>query len=270
MPCKQPRLVTLMKNNKQLTIKTLLLSALISLSTQAEELTIALGNFEPLFSHPNQPSLFKDLIDGIYQYLPQTQVNYQYMLSNARLLVALNEQKVDGATNIFSADDIKGCITGPVFAYSDVAVSLKNKNYTIDSMDDLKTMSVVSYQGASTLLGEHYRKAVLSNQYYQEIANPPEQARLLSAGLVDVSIGDKYIFLYSLKKQQGNDLEAKNYRFHYIFPPIYSAMGFNKQRHCDDFNQALAKFKASGQYQVVYQKHLKSLGYNNGTQPQKE
>jgi ABC-type amino acid transport substrate-binding protein len=253
--------IKVMKNFISKINVVLLIITLYSINVEAEELQIALGNFKPLFSAQNSPALFKDLIDGVYAYLPQYNVNYHYMVSNSRLTLVLNENLVDGAANIFSKTEIKGCITQPIFGYSDVAVTLKSAQHNIQSINDLSSLSLVSYQGAKTLLGEKYSQVVRKIQYYQEIANPTEQAKLLNEGMVDVSIGDKYIFLDSLNDWSKGEYNVNKYQFHHIFPPVYSSMGFNKQKHCDDFDLALNKFKSSGDYDNVYKKHLERLGY---------
>lgn len=239
---------------------------LTTFNTHSEELLIALGNFEPFFSEKNSPALFKDLIDGVYAYIPQTSVNYQYMLSNARLIAVLNEKLVDGAANIFSDHDITGCLTKPFFRFQDVAITLKSTQLEIKSVTDLADLSIVSFQGAKTLIGTEYRQAILTSKYYQEIAKPMQQAKLLTEGMVDVSIGDKYIFLANFSAWKKEDTNISNYNFHYIFPPFYSSMGFNEQKHCDAFDKALIKFKTSGDYEIVYQKHLQTLGYQTPIQ----
>lgn len=228
---------------------------------KSEEITIALGNFPPLFSTAEDPALFKDLIDGVYQYLPEKKVSYRYMVPNARLVMELNMKTVDGSANIFSRKEIDGCLTQPIFSYSDGAFSKKSQQLTIESIEDLTNLKVVSYQRATTLLGEKYKKIVSNNDYYNEVAQPEDQAKFLATGLVDVSVGDKYIFLQSLKTWSEGKYDVNDFVFHPIFPPVASSIGFNKQAHCDEFDQALIKFKASGEYQAVYKNHLTRLGY---------
>jgi len=229
--------------------------------SMAEEIVIGLGNFKPLFSTPNSPAVFKDLIDGVYRYLPDRKVTYRYMLSNARLVMDLNAKAVDGAANIFSEAEISGCITQPIFAYSDVAISKKGHYFHVDDILALSEFSVVAYQRATKLLGVEYKKAATSAPYYKEVANPIDQAKLLATDLVDVSIGDKYIFLQSLKSWSKGKANVNDYVIHPIFPPVASSMGFIQQKHCDEFDQALVKFKESGEYQAVYDKHLKRLDF---------
>jgi ABC-type amino acid transport substrate-binding protein len=229
--------------------------------SQAEEIVIGLGNFKPLFSNPNSPALFKDLIDGVYRYIPNKTITYRYMLSNSRLVMDLNVRAVDGAANIFTSGEISGCITQPVFGYSDVAITKKGHYFHVDDIEALSEFSVVSYQRATNFLGPVYQKAVKKALFYKEVSNPEEQAKLLATGLVDVSIGDKYIFLQSLKSWSKGKANVNDYVIHTIFPSAASSMGFIQQRHCDEFDQALAQFKQDGGYQAVYDKHLKRLGY---------
>lgn len=240
---------------------SLCLLVLFSHNGKSEELVIAMGNFEPLFANSGKPSLFKDLIDGVYRYIPDRKITYRYMLSNSRLVIELNNGTVDGAANIFSKQEIKGCVTDPIFGYSDVAITKKNGNLKIKSINDLSKYKVVSYQRAKVLLGDKYKNAVADSQHYSEVAHPEVQAKLLSTGMVDVSVGDKYIFLHSLQSWSKGQLDVNDFIFHDIFPPVASAIGFNEQRHCDEFDQALVKFKQSGEYQAVYDYHLNRLGY---------
>ncbi|MEW6989827.1 hypothetical protein AADZ91_03970 [Colwelliaceae bacterium 6441] len=226
-----------------------------------DEIVIGLGNFEPLFSKPDSPALFKDLIDGVYQYLPNRNVNYRYMLSNARLVKGLNDKTLDGAANIFSQQEINGCLTQPVFTFSDVAISKRAHYFRVDDIKALSEFSLVSYQRATVLLGNPYKQEVEKAAYYKEVPHPAKQAQLLATDLVDISIGDKYIFFHSLKAWSKGRENPKNYVIHNIFPPVSSAMGFRLQAHCDEFDQALVKYKESGGYQAVYDKHLSRLGF---------
>ncbi|WDE11361.1 substrate-binding periplasmic protein [Thalassomonas haliotis] len=227
------------------------------------ELKIALGNFRPLFAGPNESALFKDLIDGVYAYIPSKKITYRYMLSNARLVVALNEKTVDGAANIFSNSEIKGCISQPIFRYSDVAITRRDRGLKINSVMDLAGVSVVTYQRARTLLGKAFNTVVADNEHYKEVPQPKEQARLLAIGMVDVSIGDTYIFLHSLKTWSKGHFDANEFVIHPIFPDVYSYMGFNRQELCDEFDLALAMFKASGRYEEIFEEHLFALGYRH-------
>ncbi len=246
------------------TCSSMLLAA--QMPVQAEVLVIALGNFKPQFSDKNEPALFKDIIDSTYSHIPNQQIEYRYNLSNARLIQSLNQKAVDGAANIFASNEVQGCITAPVFRFSDVAISKKENNLTINSVSDLRGKSIVTYQRAKKLLGQQFNQAIETNENYNEVPHPDQQAKLLASGLVDVSIGDKYIFLQSLGSLQNTkigNIDPNNFVFHEIFPPVYSSMGFNEQAHCDAFNIALKKLKQTKEYEAIYNRYLNKLGYRS-------
>ncbi len=253
--------LTLFKNSIVLLLTIELVFS--SSKLQANELVIALGNFEPLFSTPNKPALYKELIDGVYAYLPHITVNYQYMFSNSRLLVALNEKKVDGVANIFAHSEIDGCISLPIFRYSDVAISRTTDRLKINEIKDLQGLSVVTFQRAKKLLAPEFEKTMALTTYYQEIPQPKEQARILQSKMADVSVGDKYIFFDSLNNITQGKFNAQDYTIHNIFEPSYSHMGFNNQQDCDEFNVALAKFKQSGEYEKVYERFFNAIKEKN-------
>jgi len=246
---------------KQLT--TLLTSLFFTTSVFSEELTIGLGNFEPQFSTEGKSALFKDILDGVFAYIPEYKINYKYMLSNAKLVSELNAKNIDGAANIFAQEEISGCLSDPVFRYTDVAVSLKRKNHKIEKIEDLAGKSIVTYQRAEFLLGETFKRVVHQSDNYNEVARPEKQAKMLASNLVDISIGDKYIFLNSLTNWKKDKFEPSNFVFHSVFPDVYSSVGFNKQAHCDAFNKALDTFKKEGSYESIYQSYMNKLGYSS-------
>lgn len=241
----------------------LLLCCLLFAPAKAEQIIIGLGNFAPFFGQPEQPALFKDIIDSVYRRIPERQVIYRYMLSNARLVKVLNEGKVDGAANMFNQNEVQGCLTDPVFKYKDVVISLQAKHLQIKEVADLADKSIVTYQRARNLLGQEFRKVTEHHSEYQEVAHPAQQAKLVATGMVDVSIGDQYIFLHSLNQWDLDGVNANNFDYQELFPAVYSSMAFAEQRHCDEFNQALAEFKKSGEYDALYIYYLSQLGYQS-------
>ena len=229
----------------------------------SEKLTIGLGNFEPQFSSEGKSALFKDILDGVFAHIPEYEITYKYMLSNSRLVSELNNKHIDGAANIFAHKEITGCLSDPVFRYTDVAITLKRTSQKIESIEDLAGKSIVTYQRAEFLLGDTFKRVVHESENYNEVARPEKQAKLLASNLVDVSIGDKYIFLNSLTSWKKDKFDPNNFVFHPIFPDVYSGVGFNSQAHCEAFNSALEKFKSGGSYEKIYQNYLTKLGYSS-------
>ncbi|MDN4501724.1 ABC transporter substrate-binding protein [Alteromonadaceae bacterium BrNp21-10] len=229
-------------------------------NAHADTLTVGLGNFEPYFSNSADQGLFTDIINRTFALIPEHSVSYVFNLPNPRLVHGLNEQVLDGAANIFSQQQIIGCLTQPVFYYLNVAISKQNRQFELEQISDLSGHSIAAYQGATELLGPRYMLAVKGAKAYEEVIEPVMQAKLLSGNLVDISINDTFIFLHSLKKWSGAQYQAENYRFHDILPRVSTYMGFNKQQYCDGFDKAFSQLKASGELNKIYLTHLQAFG----------
>ena len=87
------------------------------------------------------------------------------------------------------------------------------------------------------------------------MGKPAWQVRVLLDKGAQVSIGDVFIFLHSAQLIQGVSFEQ--FRFHNILPITYSRMGFRDKILCGAFNTALARVKASGEYDAIYNEYLK-------------
>jgi ABC-type amino acid transport substrate-binding protein len=165
---------------------------------------------------------------------------------------------VDGAANIFAESKIVGCRSDPVFRYEDVAVTRKDRHLQIDSIADLAEKRIATYQGAKTFLGSEFSRVVsMDNRNYRELPQQSDQAMFVSTGLSDVSVGDMYIFLHSIKHNSNGRFKADQFEIHNLFPVTYSYMGFHEQALCDEFNVALRKLKKSGRYEAIYSGYLK-------------
>lgn len=227
---------------------------------QQDELKIGLGNFAPYFYSGGKKGLFVDLIKETFKQLPQYRVVYLPDMSNHRLAVALNSGHLDAAANITN-DEINGCISSPFFRYRDVAVTLKQNNYRIDSIDDLKHYSVITYQGASTFW-QQLEQLSRINPNYVEVPKPLTLARSVASGRTQVAIVDLYIFLHNIKLWSQGRFTTDMFSFHNLFPEQYAYMGFNDQALCREFNGAIATIRQNGTYERLYNKHLVELGYN--------
>jgi len=245
-------------------VKHLLLAILtVSLTgtwAQARELKIGTGNFPPYFSEKGTDGLFNDLIKETFRLLPQYRIAFVPQMSNYRLVHSLNNRFVDGAANIFADAKISGCRTHPIFRYTDVAVTRKDRHLRIDTIGDLADKKVVTYQGAKTFLGEQFEKiASADTPLYRELPQPMDQAKSVALGDAEVSVGDLFIFLYSIKNWPNERFTPGQFEVHRLFPDTYSYMGFREQSLCDEFNVALHKLKKSGRYDAIYSRYLKEL-----------
>lgn len=228
----------------------------------AKDLKIGVGNFPPYFADKGNTGLFTDLILEIFKLMPQHHLKSVVPMSNYRLIVELNEGRVDGSANIFTDAKITGCRTDPIFRYTDVAVSSKERNLHIESIADLKGKSIITYQGAHTFLGKPFQQVTSTEPtMYREVSQPSDQARLLASGKFDVSVGDMYIFLSSIQSWSDARYTADHFEIHRLFPDIYSHMAFQDQALCDEFNVALRTIKKNGTYEAVYAQYLKRLSH---------
>lgn len=237
-----------------------LLWGVCTLGAQARELQIGVGNFPPYFDAQGNTGLFNELIKETFALMPQHQVKRMRPMSNYRLVAELNNGRVDGSANIFSDANIKGCRSEPIFRYSDVAAVRKDRQYSIYKLADLKGKKIVTYQGATTFLGTPFQEIVSDAPgAYLEMSQPMEQAFQVASGKFDVSVGDLYIFLHSIKNQGNGRYAADQFDIHHLFPDIYSHMAFTDPKLCEEFNVALRTLKKSGKYEAVYARYLKNL-----------
>ncbi len=94
---------------------------------------------------------------------------------------------------------------------------------------------------------------------YREAGNSSDQVKLLATGAADVSIGDRYIFLYNLKQWRGSGFTSDDFEFHHILPITVTYMAFNNQQMCEDFNTAAKKIRLNGTYDAIYKRYLMEL-----------
>jgi ABC-type amino acid transport substrate-binding protein len=227
---------------------------------RAHDLKIGTGNFPPYFSEKGTDGLFNDLMRETFDLMPGYKLILVPQMSNYRLVLSLNDGSVDGAANVLAESEINGCRSEPIFRYTDVAVTRKDRRLRIDSIADLTEKSIVTYQGAKTFIGGEFARTVSTDpNYYREMPQQLDQAKSVALGTSDVSVGDMFIFLYSIKHWSSGQFSADQFDMHKIFPVTYSYMGFREQHLCDEFNVALRKLKKTGKYDAVYSHHLKRL-----------
>lgn len=251
-----------MKTNNTLKMLTLLGNILIftlSTASAAEELVVGLQCFEPHFIERGNTGIFTDLVKEAFALLPQYQLTFRHGMSVKRVIQELKNGGIDAGPNVFGPD-VKGHMSEPLFRFTDVAVSLKSRNLVIRELSDLKGRSLIAYEGAKIVWGQEFGKTVEACSSYAEVAEPMLQAKLVAKGRYDVSVGDIYIFLHSLRQWVHGKYQPEHFEFHRIFPDKYTAMAFRDKKVRDDFNRALEEIKRNGKYEAVYEKYLQALG----------
>jgi len=82
---------------------------------------------------------------------------------------------------------------------------------------------------------------------------------MLALERVQVSVGDAYIFLDSLKDWKEAPYKASDFEFHRVLPVNSTYMAFRDPKLCVDFNKASQKIRESGRYELIYKSYLDKL-----------
>lgn len=239
---------------------------LLPTSIQAQqELRVGVGNFAPFFIEDGERGLFLDITKEIFKQMPEYRVKFIFM-SNTRLLRDMNrEKRIDAACNIFADSKSNAHLSDPIFRYTDVAVTKKEKNFIINNISDLQDKSIAAYQGATDLLGEEYKQMAMANSQYSEHAHPSETTRLMALGQKDVRIGDVYIFLYDIKSsayKRRQKISANDFQIHKLWPDVYTHIAFRDAAIRDKANQAIRKIKSDGTLEKIYKEYEAFLKLN--------
>ncbi len=233
---------------------------------KAHDVTIGMGNFEPYYIAEDNTGIFTDLIVAVFKRLPDHEPIFLFGRPNNRLWQDFKKQKVDAVSNLFDTVEIEGCRSDPIFRFRDVAVTRKSSGFTIESVQDLGKKKIIAFQGAKEFFGPEFSK-VVGGGNYSEASEPRLQAQALVDNRVDVSIGDLFIFLHSIKNNPGSRAEAKDFKIHDILPVVFSRMGFWDYELCHEFNSALQQVKDSGEYEEIYDRYLQVLGHSPVPRP---
>lgn len=223
-----------------------------------QSLNIGVGNFPPFFIQKDESGLFLDITKAIFNNLLEYEITFLFM-SNSRLLHEINSGKrIDVACNIFKNSAVDAYLSEPIFRYTDVAISKKTNNLTLNSVSDLHNVSISAYQGAVDLLGEDFKKIAVSNSDYSEHPHPKETTHLLISGQKDVRIGDIHIFYHDLRNKfykNSENANIDNYDFHYLWPDVYSHMAFKDEALRDAVNVEIKKLALDGTFAKIYQQY---------------
>lgn len=245
---------------------TLLLIALFAATSRlsATEITVGMGNFEPYYDENKQAGIFTDITTAVFNKMPDYQPKYIFGLANHDLWANFEAGRIDAASNLFDSIKIGACRSDPIYRFRDVAVTRADAGITLEHLSDLDRYSIVTFQGAKAFFGEDFSRHT-SPKKYLEVGKPTLQAKMLYGKRYDISVGDMFIFLHTLKTldvpNTTTKASASDFVYHDIFPQISSRLGFHDNSACKAFNIALKQIKASGEYERIYQQHLNRLGY---------
>lgn len=147
----------------------------------------------------------------------------------------------------------------PAVFYDNVFISLKERGLVIRKPEDLKGLTVISFQGAANRYPDWLGPVKKDGRYFEQ--NDQElQVLTLDRGRYDIVLSDRNIFRYftlKLKKEKGFvPKDTEEHRFVTFNPMDYRPV-FRDKGVRDDFNAGLAHLKESGRFQAIYDKYLK-------------
>ncbi len=229
-------------------------------SLHAKEVSIGMGNFEPYFIEEGETGIFTDIINLVFTQLEDYQPRFLWGLSNNQLWLDFEAGKLDAVSNLFDSVKLDACRSDPIFRFRDVAISNVRDQYKINTINDLRGKSIVTFEGAKDFFGKEF-SSITSTGIYREVAKPHTQVTELYKRRADVSVGDMFIFLHGIKNKKYVKSHPQDFIFHDIFPAISSRMGFQDKKVCTLFNKALKEIRKSGQYKRVYHSYLRKLNY---------
>lgn len=138
--------------------------------------------------------------------------------------------------------------------YQNVAITLKKNNIILNTITDLSSYYVASFQLAPKILGEQFANAVQKSPLFVEIADQSRQVKLLYEERFDVIVMDLNIFKHLAEPAGGLD-DFSDIDIHYIFGISPYRMVFKDVLMVTRFNAALAEFKQSTQFQQLVEKY---------------
>ncbi len=168
-----------------------------------------------------------------------------HLLAYNRLIADYRAGKYDIASPAaFEAS--RGYLTQAYLPFEDVAVSLADSNYSLNSVNDLTGKRVIAYQSAKSVLGPEFARAVEGDGYLEK-AERIVQLRLLVNDRADVVVGERRLLTYIMQKNFPDTPLA----VHPIFQTRpYGAIVKDPQLR-KNFNRVLSDMRASGVYQEI-------------------
>jgi len=233
----------------------ILLATLISQAAIAKEtLVIAVGLAKPPYViQANNSGFEMELIRNVLATMGKSAEFIYTSFGHSSKMLAVDEiDAVMTANNRMFHDETK--LSNGYIIYENVAISLKSKNLSIESITDLANYSVASFQKADKILGEKFETAVNQSPYFLQIADQRRQPILLLKERVDVVVMDKNIFNYLARELKIEQLENK-FSFHYIFPKTHYKMAFKETQNTINFNKALFKYTNSDAFKALFKKY---------------
>ena len=243
-------------NIRSIAFILLFLNSLLCFSESKDnnEVIFAIGfSLEP-YAFKNGNGIMLDIIRESLK--PNGKMTHFNFYSNVNAVKKFTHYHSD-AIAVVSKGMVSGYYSQPFITLHNYAISLKNKHLSLETLDDLKSHSLLAFSNARKYLGKEFAAVTQKINNYQEVEKQLDQIEALFQGKTDIIIVDQQIFNFHLNRMRSRAPLNNKYRqeldFHNLFPPsIYYAAFHNKQLR-DDFNQGFNALNASGETDKIYQ-----------------
>ncbi|GGD70543.1 substrate-binding periplasmic protein [Lacimicrobium alkaliphilum] len=242
-------------------LRVLLLSFLLfSTFSQSERLTVAFGIDKPPYVMGQTRTGLE--IDIFREALAVKGHDLLVVhLSNNKLQRALEAiPQLDAVTTQKPVSGSPWHFVDEFTYYHNFALSRQAANLQIEQVSDLVNYQVIAFEGASQYLGAEFRQLFARdgshNRDYRETASQRRQMAMFWTDKAEVVIADKTVFDWY---RQSMDMQLDTHEpvsYHDVFPgKTWYGVHFRDARLARDFEEGLAKIKASGLYDLLYQNY---------------
>jgi len=172
-----------------------------------------------------------------------------------RLHRMLQHQELDAMATTNQTSGVSAHYSYIYIEYQNIAVTLKHRNITLDTVGDLAGYSISAFQRARFVLGPEFTTMTAKNPRYREEARQITRNLLLYAGRVDVMIGDRRI-IRAFNSEIADRVDVSQpVTEHSLFPPTGYRVGFADAALRDRFDKGLDAIRANGQYRAITRRY---------------
>ena len=180
----------------------------------------------------------------------------------ARRITSYKFKQVDAACDVslqvIEQESLEGYLSDDAYAYENIAVALKKNNFKFTRISDLASHSLMSWQGASSRMGEEYATMIENNANYRENYNQELQVKMLFLERFEVIQLDQQIFNYyraKINEKGGIDTTLPVDSFP-LFGQSVNSIIFHDEKIRDAFNKGLKRLRESGQYDAIFNAYI--------------
>lgn len=243
-------------------IKLILLTLVfITFSGQSKQkINVAFGNtLAPWVIPSNDSGILIDLIKaalepGGYEIVP---LYFPYVRRINSYQNGLVDASCDMNIKTIEAEGLEGYFSGSIYQYQNYLISLSENKFHFNSLKDIGTHSLISWQGATEYLGDDYKNIMSTNPNYTETHDQALQVKMIFLKRYEVAQMDLQIFKYYRNQIHNTGLIDTSAKVD-LFPVLGASPNgflFKEQKIRDLFVERVKQIKASGEYQQIIDKY---------------